>query len=622
MIKHIFVSTAEDDGNPDHVQGSHWNQDHSISDPDAVKATLGLAAVATSGSATDLTGTLPGSSLPSLTGDVTSSGTTTTISSGVVSDSKLANMPASTIKGNNTLSSTSPINLSTTQVKTLLAISTTDISGLSAVATSGSASDLSSGTLPSARLPAHTGDVTSSAGSAALTIANDSVTNAKLANMAANSIKGNNTGISADPLDLTSSQVKSLLAITSSDISGLASIATSGSAADLTTGTIPSARMPALTGDVTTSSGSVATTIASGVVSNSKLANMPSFTVKGNNTGGSTTPLDLTTSDLLTMLNIGIGGFGPATDGTVTFDGSTSVAGFTGPTSNVYTASRETYFQNATVNSGITLNLHGYPINVRGTLTNNGHISYDGISATGQTGGAASSSTGPLPLGTLAGNGGNANTNGGNGGSTTSGPRGFSATAAAGGTGGTPPTIGTSGGTGHGGGGGASLANGGTGGVIAIASASNGDWQSREVATTGILTGGGSIVKLSVATGGGGGAGGGGSGVGGGGGSGGSWGVLRVFKFSGSGTITAIGGNGAAAAAASGTNQPGGGGGGGGGGGVLVVVTADQAPPITSASQSTVCAGGSGGSGGAGTGTGSAGSNGGSGGSGLVLVFN
>lgn len=42
----------------------------------------------------------------------------------------------------------------------------------------------------------------------------------------------------------------------------LATVATSGSAADLSTGTLAAARMPALTGDVTTTAGSVATTLA------------------------------------------------------------------------------------------------------------------------------------------------------------------------------------------------------------------------------------------------------------------------------------------------------------------------------------------------------------------------
>lgn len=52
---------------------------------------------------------------------------------------------------------------------------------------------------------------------------------------------------------------------------GLAAIAASGSASDLTTGTVAAARMPALTGDVTTTVGTVATTIAAGAVSTTKL---------------------------------------------------------------------------------------------------------------------------------------------------------------------------------------------------------------------------------------------------------------------------------------------------------------------------------------------------------------
>lgn len=57
--------------------------------------------------------------------------------------------------------------------------------GNAATLAAGSASVLNSGTLPAGRLPALTGDVTSSAGSAATTIANDAVTYAKMQNVSA-----------------------------------------------------------------------------------------------------------------------------------------------------------------------------------------------------------------------------------------------------------------------------------------------------------------------------------------------------------------------------------------------------------------------------------------------------
>ena len=64
--------------------------------------------------------------------------------------------------------------------------------------------------------PNHSGDVTSSA-DGTTTIGANKVTNAKLAKMGANTIKGNNTASSSDALDLTVAQVKAMLGVPTVD---------------------------------------------------------------------------------------------------------------------------------------------------------------------------------------------------------------------------------------------------------------------------------------------------------------------------------------------------------------------------------------------------------------------
>lgn len=67
----------------------------------------------------------------------------------------------------------------------------------------GNAGNLNSGTLLAARMPAYTGDVTTTVGTVATTIAANVVTNAKAAQMAANTLKGNVTGSTANATDFT-----------------------------------------------------------------------------------------------------------------------------------------------------------------------------------------------------------------------------------------------------------------------------------------------------------------------------------------------------------------------------------------------------------------------------------
>jgi hypothetical protein len=63
-------------------------------------------------------------------------------------------------------------------------------------------------------------------------------------------------------------------------------------------GSVAATQMPALTGDITTSAGAVATTLTTNIVTNAKAAQMAAHTYKGNNTTGTSNALDLTVAQL------------------------------------------------------------------------------------------------------------------------------------------------------------------------------------------------------------------------------------------------------------------------------------------------------------------------------------
>ena len=134
-----------------------------------------------------LTGTLAAAQMPAYSGDVSSAANTTvlTLAANIVTYAKLQQVAAVSIVGNPTGS------LANAQGITLGAT----------LAFSGSA----------LQTAAHTGDVTTAANSFATTIAAGAVSLAKMANLAANSIIGNNTGSAAVPLALTAAQVNTLL---------------------------------------------------------------------------------------------------------------------------------------------------------------------------------------------------------------------------------------------------------------------------------------------------------------------------------------------------------------------------------------------------------------------------
>lgn len=256
--------------------------------------------------------------------------------------------------------------------------------------------------------------------------------------------------------------------------------------------------------------------------------------------------------------------FGDASDGSVTFDGSTTVLGIA-PTLNTYQMVRDIYCNVLTINAGITLSSCGYRVFAR-SIQGSGLI-------------RASYIFGNAALGTVSGSN-NGNTAGGAG--------------AANGTN-SPNIINSLGGRGGAGGAGNGT-TGGTAGTVTAPVGSIGVPREIRSAIAAGMIGASTTTYTPLLSGSGGGSGGGGGAGGGTGGSSGYDGGICVVVakiIASTITISAVGSVGAAA---TGTNA---GGGGGGGGGVVIIVSATPNAPSTNVA---------GGLGGAKTGTGTAGS--------------
>ncbi len=168
---------------------------------------------------TSVTGTLQAAQMPALTGDVTSPGaslatTLATVNSNVGSFGSSTSIPSFTVNGKGLITAASgnavvaPAGTLTggTLASNVLASSLTSVGTLTGGSTGAGftvslGSSTITGTLPCASHPALTGDVTTSG--CAATIASNAVTNAKSAQMAAVTLKGNPTSSTANASDFT-----------------------------------------------------------------------------------------------------------------------------------------------------------------------------------------------------------------------------------------------------------------------------------------------------------------------------------------------------------------------------------------------------------------------------------
>lgn len=253
-IKHSFVSLKAAGADTTLVRPPDWNADHTIDDATIsyakiqnVSATNRLLGRSSSGAGVieEISCTAAGRALLD---DATAADQRTTLGLGTASTENTTAFEAAGSIATHAAVTSSVHGISSfgaTLVDDTTAAAARTTLGLAAVAASGSASDLGTGTLPAGRMPALTGDVTSSSGTAATTIANSAVTLAKMADLATQRVIGRDTAGTGVPEAITASQLFDwvsntngvLLTRTSGSWAALANVGTHGGDLVFTSGT-------------------------------------------------------------------------------------------------------------------------------------------------------------------------------------------------------------------------------------------------------------------------------------------------------------------------------------------------------------------------------------------------